>query len=38
MQKKNEEYAERNFHFPQFLGTLKRQYFEKIERGFFIGL
>jgi hypothetical protein len=28
VRRKNEEYAERNFHFPQCLGTLKGQYFE----------
>jgi hypothetical protein len=35
LRRKNEEDAERNFHFPQFHTTLKGQYFEKIEWGIF---
>ncbi len=31
LRRKNEEYAERNFHFQQCVGTLKGQYFKKIE-------
>ncbi len=33
--RKNEEDAERNFHFQQFLSTLKGLFFEKIEWGIF---
>jgi hypothetical protein len=33
LRRKNEEYAERNLRFQQYLGTLKGQYFKKIEWG-----
>ncbi len=33
---KNEEYAERNFPFQQCIGTLKGQYFKKLNDGYIL--